>query len=197
MLCSVAIEPQAAVYDLEAESRGNLYYEYKKLNRTIFKLLDPKGLLKGTDSKEAIQIAHVLAKNLAESLRETVCTQISKAIKYRTEWGNRYTFAPQRKKTNHDKYVRFLEGILHQLSDYDKGQEATLATRDQHLEEREQERGNTDDFKGCLTLEQAEFLAFLASLMALASEAAALWGEVAQGKLPIYTASTCECSSLF
>ncbi|EOA81106.1 uncharacterized protein SETTUDRAFT_35980 [Exserohilum turcica Et28A] len=68
--------------------------------------------------------------------------------------------------------------------------QATIEVIGQHLKAGEEEEGTMDDIKVGLTLEQAEFLAFLASLMALASEAAALWREVAQGKLPIWTAST-------
>jgi hypothetical protein len=178
------------------QQRETLYYKYKRLNKTIFKMLDPKGLLKGVGYEEATQIAQVLARDLAENLRDPVCNQLLDAIECRTEWGKRYKCAPQHMYDGHKTYINFLQGIQYQLSAYKKGKEATIEVIEQQLKAGEEEEGTMDDTKAGLTLEQAEFLAFLASLMALASEAAALWGEVAQGKLPIWTASTCKCSSV-
>jgi hypothetical protein len=181
---------------ISTKQRETLYCKYKKLNKRIFKTLDPERLLKGVSYKKATQIAQVLARDLAENLRDTVCKQLLDAIKYRTEWGKRYKYAPQHIQDGHKTYVNFLQGIQYQLSAYKKGKEATTEVIGQHLKAGEKEEGTMDDIKVGLTLEQAEFLAFLASLMALASEAAALWGEVKQGKLPIWTASTCKCSSV-
>jgi hypothetical protein len=176
---------------ISTQQRETLYYKYKRLNTTIFKILDPKGLLKGVSHKEATRIAQVLARDLAENLRDTVCAQLSNAIECRTEWGKRYKCAPQHMQDGHKIYINFLHGIQCQLSVYGKGKEATIGLKEQ-LKVGKEEEATMDDTKVGLTLEQAEFLAFLASLMALSSEAAALWGEVAQGKLPIWTASSCK-----
>jgi hypothetical protein len=181
---------------ISAPQRETLYCKYKKLNETIFTVLDPKGLLKGVRYKKATQIAQDLARDLADNLRDTVCNQLLDAIECRTEWGKRYKYAPQHMHNGHVIYIKFLQGIHYQLSTNKKEKVATIEMTEQQLKAGEEEEGTMDDIKVGMTLEQAEFLAFLASLMALASEAAALWGEVAQGKLPIWTASTCKCSSV-
>ena len=119
------------------------------------------------------------------------------AIEWRETWAKRYTFAPKWMNKNHETYIGFLRAIKHQLS-INQGDEAVMletnapklgaydATDDtvSHTASNTADNGLTD-----LTPDQVDFLAFLGAVLALAQEAAALWKEVEEGKLPIWTAA--------
>ena len=187
------------------------YSKYKRLGRSIFGKLDPNGLLRGVKHHRAKQIVQNLVRKLADNLRDTVSTELLEAIRYRTEWAKCYKRAPKYMQANHKTYIDFLKDIQKQLSAYKADEPAALAKEEQpptepQPEEDEEKGGSADDEETGLTSEQAgdaethltldhaDFLVFLASLMALAREAAKLWEEVARDKLPIWTASTCRSS---
>lgn len=120
----------------------------------------------------------------------------------------------------HGIYVRYLEYIKKQLSKYKSDREARVVVKEQdpavnEIEQLEEEvhhaneaRSEDDeepddkkeadndekanDDEGAPTLAQADFFIFLEILIAQIEEAAALWTEVKQGKLPIWVAAVCQ-----
>lgn len=118
-------------------------------------------------------------------------------IEWRETWAKRYTFAPEWMKENHKTYIGFLKGIKHQLS-INQGDEAVMfETNTPHLgaDDTTDDTVNDPAYNAAdyglidLTPDQVDFLAFLGAVLALAEEAAALWKEVGEGKLPIWTAA--------
>jgi hypothetical protein len=170
----------------QPDQRESLYCKYKQLGIQIFMVLDPKGLLRGIKLPLATEIAKNLVRNLDENHRDTVSAQVMEAITLRKVWAQRYTWAPRHKQAGHQMYIGFLTSIHQQLSALKDNQAAVLHFTEQQAEEQE----TVEDDETDLTPDQADFLAFLEYLMTLARKAARLFEDVAQGKLPIWTAST-------
>jgi hypothetical protein len=164
----------------------SVYCKYKRLGIQIFIVLDPGGLLRGAKLPLAKEIAKNLVRNLDENHRDTVSAQVIEAITLRKEWAQRYKWAPRHKQVGHQMYIGFLTSIYQQLSVLKDNQATVLHVTEQQAEE--QETAEDDEIE--LTPDQADFLAFLECLMTMARKAASLFEEVAQGKLPIWTAST-------
>lgn len=150
-------------------------------------MLDPEGLLRCVKLLSAKKIIKELVGKLDENLRDTVSAQVLEAIALRKEWAKRYKWAPWQMQVGHEKYIDFLTSIHQHLSAFRDSTATSLDIAEQQLEEDK----FTDDDETDLTPDQADFLAFLESLMTIAREAAGLFKEVAQGKLSMWTASTC------
>jgi hypothetical protein len=83
-------------------------------------------------------------------------------------------------------YIDFLTSIHQQLTALKENKAAVTHVTEQRADEQE----IAGDGETNLTPSQADFLAFLECLIILAREAARLFEDVTQGKLPIWTAST-------
>lgn len=214
-LCSSYIMPS-----LSFDQPGVLHIEYKKAGAALFANLDPEGQLNHTRHDYAA-VARRLVRELPIEERDAVYDLATKAIELRTTCSKYYKFAPILSQEGHEKYIKFLNGIKEQLRAYKNDQKAVIAikehdlvekagrqmvvdVKEQWLEEEQQSQGaqqakeasmqdgrEVGDDDSSLTLAQTDFLSFLDFLMALTRNAAALWKEVVQDKLPIWVASTC------
>lgn len=196
-----------------------LYSTYKELGKVIYAELDPNRRLEGVGLRKARKIVPDLIRDLSHTRLKRLSDLIDQAIYSRRECQKYFLFAPSQKIRGHQAYIDFLEEIKEKLGMSRKDQEALkdteheapqievdkkqceevgghqtegLAQQAREAERRANVDDDDDDGDDALTLDQADFLAFLENLLAFAEEAAAIWTEVAQNKLPIYVASTCE-----
>jgi len=182
---------------LNLTPQDTLYEKYKKRGEQIYTLLDPKNQLRGLGLSRAAAIATSLVEQLPPETQVLMISMFQEAIEWRETWAKRYTFAPKWMKENHKTYIDFLKGIKRQLSK-NQGDKAVafetntpkLGVGDTTDDTVNDTASNTaDNGLTDLTPDQVDFLAFLGAVLALAQEAAALWKEVEEGKLPIWTAA--------
>ncbi|KAF4461402.1 hypothetical protein FALBO_11804 [Fusarium albosuccineum] len=178
----------APLLSVGPENPASIFTKYKELGTQIYNLLDPDRTLEHAQFRQANKVARELVDRLPADKRITVSSKLDEAIKLRKKWGERFTRAPLWKQNNHTKYIRFLEGILQQLRSCQDG--TTAAVADARESEREADETTDDDEPG-LTPAQVDFLTFLDTIVAMTKRAVMLWEEVAQGTLPIWTASIC------
>ena len=162
------------------------YFEYKALEKKIFALLDPEGQLAILDLDKAKQVAKSLVRRVPAESRNELVNQLDETIRLREKCGERFKFAPTRYQTGHQKRIGFLKDIQQYLGECNNDQAFVVEVIAQPPGER-----TTNNDKPGLTLAQEEFRHFYDSLIYIIDEAIALWTQVADDNLSIWTASVC------
>ncbi|KAG7408595.1 hypothetical protein Forpe1208_v012211 [Fusarium oxysporum f. sp. rapae] len=171
-----------------------LYMAYKKLGSEIYAELDPEGRLEHCNLQRATNMIPDLVHKLPNDRRAHICNKLDQAIARRLECEPHYKYAPERKKQDHQTYIRFLRKIQEHLSEWQQLEEEVQPAEETTKQEKETtsaEDERADNVGPFLTPAQLDFLDFLEIVVGIAEKAAALWVDVAHHKLPSWVASTC------
>jgi hypothetical protein len=195
---------------------STFYKEYKKAGNRKDAILDPQGQLSSLTPHGARRHVPRLVQLLSNKDIGIVNGLVTLEIELRERCAEDYapmlkqSQALQQSYTGHWRYIQFLRYIQKHLKMIEKDRKALVPETEQ-LEEEAQpseeevhqanEARDEDDEEpdksekadeGSLTFAQEEFFFFLGILMTQVEEAAALWTEVKQGKLPIWVAVICK-----